>query len=47
MTQIIQAQTQDHYQWVRKLFQQYADSLGLDLEFQGFSQELARLPGDY
>ena len=47
MTQIIQAQTQDHYQWVRKLFQQYADFLGLDLEFQGFSQELANLPGDY
>ena len=47
MTRIIQARTQDHYQWVRKLFQQYAHSLGFDLEFQGFSQELANLPGDY
>jgi ribosomal protein S18 acetylase RimI-like enzyme len=47
MTQIIQAQTQDHFEWVRRLFQQYADFLGLDLEFQGFSQELANLPGDY
>ena len=47
MTRIIHAQTQEHYQRVRKLFQQYADSLGFDLEFQGFSQELANLPGDY
>jgi len=47
MTRIIQAQTREHYQKVRKLFQQYADSLGVDLEFQGFSQELANLPGDY
>jgi ribosomal protein S18 acetylase RimI-like enzyme len=47
MTRIIYAETQDHYRWVRKLFRQYAESLGLDLEFQGFSQELANLPGDY
>ena len=26
---------------------QYADSLNFDLEFQGFSQELATLPGHY
>jgi len=47
MTQIIQARTSDHYHWVRRLFQQYADSLGFDLEFQDFSQELAILPGQY
>ena len=47
MTQIFQARTSDHYQWVRRLFQQYADSLGFDLEFQEFSQELATLPGQY
>ena len=47
LTRIIGAQNRDHYQGVRKLFQQYADYLGLDLEFQGFSQELAGLPGDY
>lgn len=47
MIRIIQAQTQDHYRRARKLFQQYADALGFDLEFQGFSRELATLPGEY
>ena len=47
MIRIIQAQSEDHYRWTRRLFQQYADDLGFDLEFQGFSQELAKLPGDY
>ncbi|HQQ69669.1 MAG TPA: GNAT family N-acetyltransferase [Alicycliphilus sp.] len=31
----------------RTIFQEYADSLGVDLEFQNFSQEVARLPGEY
>ena len=47
MTRIIHAETQDHYEWVRRLFQQYADSLGFDLEFQEFSRELTTLPGEY
>ena len=29
------------------LFQEYADSLGIDLRFQGFEAELSTLPGEY
>ena len=47
MIQIISAHTEEHYQKTRELFTQYADSLDFDLEFQGFNQELATLPGDY
>jgi GNAT superfamily N-acetyltransferase len=32
---------------VKGLFQEYAESLGFDLEFQGFGKELAGLPGRY
>ena len=47
MTRIIHVKTDFQVQAARDLFVQYADSLGFDLEFQGFSRELAELPGDY
>ena len=47
MTRIIHAQTDDHYRRARRLFEQYVEELGVDLEFQGFSRELATLPGEY
>jgi ribosomal protein S18 acetylase RimI-like enzyme len=32
---------------IRELFLEYADSLGVDLNYQGFDREVRELPGDY
>ncbi len=42
-----QAHTEADVQAVRELFQEYAQSLSVDLCFQNFQAELDGLPGDY
>jgi ribosomal protein S18 acetylase RimI-like enzyme len=45
--EIIQAETPEHVGAVRGLLLEYADTLGVDLSFQGFDEEVAGLPGAY
>src|SRR5436309_8335114 len=45
--EIVQALTPGHVAEARALFREYERSLGIDLGFQGFEQELAGLPGAY
>lgn len=47
MLQIVPAHRGDALQEVRQLFEEYAASLDIDLDFQGFDGELNGLPGDY
>jgi putative acetyltransferase len=44
---LVQAESSAHVVQARELFQEYAQSLGVNLCFQNFEQELARLPGHY
>lgn len=44
---IFQAKSQEDISQVRALFNEYAASLGVDLCFQNFENEIADLPGEY
>jgi ribosomal protein S18 acetylase RimI-like enzyme len=46
VTLVTPASTQD-MEAVREIFREYAQSLGVDLCFQHFEEELALLPGEY
>ncbi|MGH9798230.1 MAG: GNAT family N-acetyltransferase [Candidatus Polarisedimenticolia bacterium] len=46
-TRLLQAETPVQVRAARALFLQYAASLGFDLAFQDFQEELGRLPGEY
>jgi putative acetyltransferase len=47
MLRIVAAEAGDTLKEARILFEEYAASLGIDLDFQNFSAELRHLPGDY
>jgi ribosomal protein S18 acetylase RimI-like enzyme len=47
MLSVGEARSSEDLAQVRRLFEEYAESLGIGLCFQGFEQELATLPGSY
>jgi ribosomal protein S18 acetylase RimI-like enzyme len=44
---VVLATSADHIATARRLFREYEASLGIELTFQGFAQEVAALPGAY
>ena len=47
MIEITQAHTSEDILTAKALFQEYSESLGFDLDFQNFDEELANFPGQY
>ncbi|MET4577971.1 putative acetyltransferase [Ottowia thiooxydans] len=45
--EIVVAHTPEQIKVIGELFEEYASSLQVDLDFQGFKEELAQLPGEY
>jgi len=47
MLKIFEAKTEEDIESFRYLLKEYVDSLGIDLSFQNFQEELVNLPGCY
>ena len=47
MLKIFPVETNEDFEITKQLFVEYADSLGFDLCFQNFEEELANFPGEY
>ena len=47
LLQIVEVKTKDELLEVKKLFEEYASSLEISLDFQDFDRELVNLPGEY
>ena len=47
MLKVVRVETDKHLEQARLLFEEYAVSLGIDLSFQNFEQELTNLPEGY
>jgi ribosomal protein S18 acetylase RimI-like enzyme len=44
---LVPVESQDQVAVARELFHEYADAIGVDLEYQGFTAELEALPSPY